>query len=598
MSLFDLESETRLSPCRRNAFAFFALFVILLMTYSNTFKASWHFDDYANILNRESLHLRELTWENITQTFFENLEEKRRLYRPAPCFSLALNYYFGQENVFGYHLVNLSIHFIASIFLFLFIYQVLNLPRLRQRYGQYAYFLALLATVLWAINPIQTQAVTYIVQRMASMAGMFFIMSMYFYVKGRISERISFRIIHYFACSVTAVLSFFSKENAALLPISLFLLDLYLIQGFERGNILKNLYVLSAVLSLFVIVALILRGPSIFSLNHLIASYEGREYTLLERLLTQPRVLLLYLSLVFYPMPHRLSITHDISISKSLFDPPSTILAILCTLLVLAVASAKSKRWPLTSYCILFFFINHLIESSVFPLELVFEHRNYIPSMLLFLPISILMLEGLRFYSHKKSMMALLFAFYALTLIVLGHSTFVRNFVWKTEESLWLNAIEKSPNLTRPYHNLGTHYGRHLGDRRKEIAYCLQALKVGKGSHGETRHITHYNLGLAYAAVGQEETAIEHFRKAIEIYPQYSKAHNDLAALLIRQKEYDKAFGHLIQALTYDEKNPHAHLHLGFVLLKQRRLDEAKWELEKALAIKSDFLPALYNLVE
>ena len=595
MEIFKLESELHLAPCRKNVFAIVAIFIIILFVYSNTFQASWHFDDTPNILKSERLHLQELTWEKIKHTWFLNSDGKVKIYRPAACFSFALNYYFGKDEVFGYHIVNLSIHFLASIFLFLFIFCILNLPLLKTKYGPNSYSIALLATILWAINPMQTQAVTYIVQRMASMAGMFCIMSMYFYVKGRTSQNRLPKLTHYFFCFVTATLAFASKENAAVLPISIFLLDLLLIQGLERENIKKNVYVFLALILIPLALNLFLRGPSAFSLERLNTSYLHREYTMLERLLTQPRVILLYLSLLFYPMPGRLSISHDISISHGLFEPLTTILAILLIVLFLGVTIVQSKRWPLLSYCILFFFLNHLIESTIFPLELVFEHRNYIPSMLLFVPVAILIVRGITFFSYKKRMQAVFCIFIILILVGQGHSTFMRNFSWRTEESLWLDAIDKNPNLPRPYHNLGLYYGT-LGDREKEIANYLQAINLTRGSYGETRHVTHYNLALAYNALNREDEAIVHLEKAIEMDPGFSDAHSNLAAILIKRRKYDEAFDYLIKALTYNDKNTAAHHNLGLVLLKKRRLNEAVSEFKKTLATDKEFVPALLGL--
>jgi tetratricopeptide (TPR) repeat protein len=595
MGILYLEPETHLSRCRQNAFALATLFITILLIYCNTFNASWHFDDTPNILKSERLHLEELNWEKIKHTWFLISDGKVKVYRPAACFSFALNYYFGQEDVFGYHLVNLSIHFLTSIFLFLFIYNAVNLPSLRAKYRPNAYSIALLATVLWAINPVQTQAVTYIVQRMASMAGMFYIMSLYFYIKGRTCERKAPKIAHYVSCGATGTLAICSKENAALLPLSIFFLDLFLIQGLERKNIKKNVCVFLALILIPLALNFFFRGPSAFSLDRLTTSYLHRGYTMFERLLTQPRVILLYLSLLFYPMPGRLSISHDISISYGLFEPATTILAILFIVLVLGVTVIQSKRWPLPSYCILFFFLNHLIESTFFPLELVFEHRNYIPSMLLFVPIAILIVRGITFFSYKKKMQTVFCIFIILVLVGQGHSTFMRNFAWKTEESLWLDAIDKNPDLPRPYHNLGRYYGT-LGYREKEISNYLQAINLTRGSYGETRHVSHYNLALAYNALNREDEAIGHLKKALEMDPGFSDAHSNLAAILIKRRKYDEAFDYLIKALTYNDKNPAAHHNLGLVLLKKRRLDEAVSEFKKALATEKESVAALLGL--
>jgi protein O-mannosyl-transferase len=171
--------EEALSHCRKLVFAFLSLAIILLAIYGNSFDCSWQFDDDPNITDNPNLHLEEITWQTIRQSLFSDRNNPGFLYRPVACLTIALNYYFGGKDVFGYHAVNLVIHWLSALFLFLFIYHTLNLPRLKQQYADRAYGLALLATVLWAINPVQVQAVTYIVQRMASLAGMFFILTMY-----------------------------------------------------------------------------------------------------------------------------------------------------------------------------------------------------------------------------------------------------------------------------------------------------------------------------------------------------------------------------------------------------------------------------------
>ena len=107
-----------------------------------------------------------------------------RILRPLSYLSFALNYKLGGMDVFGFHVVNFIIHYFSAVFLFLFIYNTLKLPRLKDQYENIAYPVALLATFFWALNPVWVTSVTYIVQRMASMAGLFYIMSMYFYLKG------------------------------------------------------------------------------------------------------------------------------------------------------------------------------------------------------------------------------------------------------------------------------------------------------------------------------------------------------------------------------------------------------------------------------
>jgi len=595
MEIFNLEPETHLTPCRKNVFAIVTIFIIVIAIYSNTLNASWHFDDAMNILDNKPLHLNELNWQNIKKTFFASYDNDGEIYRPVACFSFALNYYFSKDNVFGYHFVNLSIHLLTSIFLFLFIYHSLNLPLLRAKYGPNSYFIALLATVLWAINPIQSQSITYIVQRMASMAGMFYIMSMYFYLKARICKLNLLKVTFYFFCFIAGILAFGSKENAAMLPISIFFFDLFIIQGLTKENIKKNSLTFLILILIPVVLALFLNGPSIFSTKHLFSGYEHRVFTLFERLLTEPRIIIFYITLLLYPMPDRLCITHDILVSHSLINPLTTIIAIFTILIILGLTIMKSKKWPFISYCIIFFFINHLIESSIFPLELIFEHRNYIPSMLFFVPIAIILLRMIKHFSNKRSMQIITPFFIIFILVGQGHSSLMRNFIWKTEETLWMDAIDKNPKLPRPYHNLGRHYG-NMGYREKEIALYQQALTLERGANTITHHMTHYNLALAYMKINQQEKAVEHFRKAIEIAPGFYNAYNNLGVLMIKQGKYDEAFNNFIKALSYDNDNARAHNNLSSVLLKKGRLEEALIESKKALAAEKDFPPAFYNL--
>ena len=263
MTFLNMTEEMSLTGCRRNIFVFVSLFCLILIIYSNTFDASWHFDDTNNIVENKPLHLTELSSENIKKTFFASWNGKGKLYRPIACLSFALNYYFGGTEVSGYHMVNLTIHFLAACFLFLFIYQTLNLPVLGSRYQSNAYFIAFLSTVLWAVNPIHTQAVTYVVQRMASMAGLFCIMSMFFFLKGKISTQKPIKTIHYISCCICGILALGSKENAIMLPMVLLVYDLFLIQGITKKNLKRYSFFLLMVLVSCVATAFLLVGPSI-----------------------------------------------------------------------------------------------------------------------------------------------------------------------------------------------------------------------------------------------------------------------------------------------------------------------------------------------
>ena len=519
MKIFNLDSEIRLSPCRRNVFAVVAIFIIVLSVYSNTFHASWHFDDENNILNNKPLHLTELNIQNIKKTFFADWNGSGKLYRPVACLSFALNYYFGGTEVYGYHIINLVIHLLSSMFLFLFIYHTLNLPLLKERYGSNSYFIALLATVLWAINPMQTQAVTYVVQRMTGMSGMFSIMAMYFYLKGRTSAPKRLRGTHYFVCFVCGILAVGSKENAVMLPLVILFYDLFLIQGVTKSNIKRYSFFLLIVILISLALALLLAGPSIFNPKSLIAGYQNRGFSLAERLLTEPRVILFYISLLLYPMPDRLCLEHDITLSTSLLTPISTVISIMAIVLMFCLACAWARKRPLISFCVLFFLMNHLIEASVFPLELIFEHRNYLPSMLFFVPISILLSKGIQFFSGKRSLQVILIIFVTLVLIGWGHSTYARNMIWENDGTLSFDCVEKYPDLARPHHNLGRFYAQKKLYEKAINEYLISLSKENMNNLA-ARNWTYYNLGSIYQELGKEEKAM--------FYKEKQKKYNKL----------------------------------------------------------------------
>jgi len=584
METLNLESEAQLSSGRRALFGIVALFILIFSIYSNTFYASWKFDDEQNILHNKALHLSELNWQDIKGIFFASPEKKGKIYRPAACFSFALNYYLGKKNVMGYHLVNISIHFFASLFLFLFIYRTLNLPLLKARYGPHSYSIAFLATFLWAINPVQTQAVTYIVQRMASMAGMFYIMAMYYYLKGRTSGKGLWMAVHFFMCLVCGILAVGSKENAAMLPIGIFLFDLFLIQGSTKANVKKNLLIFSIMTMVLLVCALVFYGPSMFDPGHLQSLYEkNRPFTMGERLLTQPRVILFYLSLLFYPMPNRLCISHDIPVSLNLIDPPTTLIAIIAILAILGISIIKSRKWPFISFCSIFFFLNHVIEGSVFPLEICFEHRNYLPSMLLFAPVAILLLKGIQNYSHKKGMQWIVVAFVILVLISLGHSTFVRNFSWLTKESLWVDAVDKAPGLGRPNNNLGRALSL-MGMHERAMSEFKTAL-TKECLHQTVCHaMPYYNLGWECQRIGKLDEALANYKEAVKLMPTHTNTHNNMGTVFAKKNMPEEAENAFRTALSYDNNHFLANKNLGtFFLMHRGRIEEAIPMLDTAL---------------
>jgi hypothetical protein len=168
--------------------AIFFFLVVLLIVYAPSFSGAWIYDDESNILNNDNIHIDQINFTSLKKTFFLKPQAPtgaERVKRPLAYLSFALNWYLGKDHVFGYHVVNFIIHLAATVFLYLFIKGSLRLPRFGSRYRSLAHPVAFLSAMIWAVHPIQVTAVTYIVQRMASMAGMFTIVSLYAYLRAQ-----------------------------------------------------------------------------------------------------------------------------------------------------------------------------------------------------------------------------------------------------------------------------------------------------------------------------------------------------------------------------------------------------------------------------
>jgi tetratricopeptide (TPR) repeat protein len=568
-----LQDEETLSNCRKNLFAFISLAVVIFAIYSNTLNASWHFDDSVNLIDHPGMHLKRLGWSEIKETLFAN---RGKLNRPVSALFLALNYYFSGTNVFSYHLVNTTIHCFSAIFLFLFVLYTLKLPALEKRYGDIGYSVALLASMFWAINPVQTQAVTYVVQRMASLAGLFYVMALYAYSKARTASGKSSGILYLSLCAVSSLLSFGSKENTFVLPATIALYEIMLVRKYSIRECFKThkrkwITILIVCIGLTATYLYFRQGGHPFSF---LGGYHKRVFTLEQRLLTEPRVIWFYLSLLLYPIPSRLSLVHDFGVSQSLMEPVSTIISVLVIAALLLGATTYARRRPLLAFCVIFFFLNHIIESTILPLELVFEHRNYIPSMLLFLPIAIVLVR-LASTGPKRFFAAPAAAIIAVILFGEAYGTYARNWVWRTPETLWEDAISKAPGLWRPWQDLGRVYAEKK-EYSRALPLLLASLSKRTDANKNDKHLTHYNLGVVYQNLGQVDKALFHYDEAERIDPTFAGAHNNRGAIFFQQGRLEEAISELKKAATQDAENQaQATSNLGFLLLKAGRTKEA-----------------------
>jgi len=581
---------------------FLALLVIFgVIIYANTLHSPFYLDDLHAIKDNSFIRMKEISGRNIVDAAMGYGRN-----RPVAKLSFGFNYYFDQYNMVGYHLVNIFIHITTGILLFFFLKITLALfnqqtDAARKLNPITVISLSFFTALLWLVNPVQIQSVTYIVQRMNSMGAMFYILSLLLYAKGRIAQQQTSRELdsgpqkdgkkrhsksYYFwfaGCFMAGVLALGSKESTALLPVFIFLYEWYFFQDLSQKWFKRQLkYLLAVVILIGFLAGMYLEfDPS--KKFTLLRDYALGEFTMGERLLTQTRVVIYYLSLIFYPNPSRLNLDHDFPLSYSLFNPFTTFLSLIILVGLIALGLYLARKQRLISFCIFWFLGNLVIESSVIPLALIFEHRIYMPSMLVFLLIVIL------FYRTIKP--AWLTAVIACAVVaVCSYWTYERNKIWQDHISLWTDCAKKSPNKPRPYSNLGQVLTRQ--ERYDEaLPNFLKAIQINP-NFVEAQ----YNLGILYEKQGEVNKALEQYRQAVQVSPNFVNAYNNLGVVLLKQDKTDEAIKYLQQALQINPSLASAHINMGLALSNQDKLNDAVVHYNKALQISSNLPKAQFQL--
>jgi tetratricopeptide (TPR) repeat protein len=559
----------------KTSLAGLTVFLVFLI-YSSNLGGPFVFDDGSNINNNPAIRLTQLSWSGLKDAASKSPLSNR----PLAYISFALNYYFHGYRTVGFRLVNILIHMSAGGFLFLFIKTTLGLPALQSRFGN-SRWLPTIAVLIWLIHPLHIQSVTYIVQRMNSMASMFYILAMLCYTRARLTQSPTIKWLLAAACLMSGILALGTKETAATLPCFILLYEWFFFQDLSREWLKRHLPFLIGAFILLIGVSLIYLDGHPF--ERILSQYELRNFTLTQRVFTEFRVVILYLSLLIYPHPNRLNLDYDFPLSHSLIDPLTTLLALVAIIGLLAWSFWLAKKDRLLSFCLLWYFGNLVIESSIIGLEIVFEHRTYLPSMMIILIAAILADRYLRF---KVLKIVTIFAI----ILVFSAWTHERNTLWSNAVSLWSDVVEKSPQKARPHNNLGNALKRQ-GKIEEAIVHFNKALQINPGYAK-----AYNNLGTALASQGKTEEAIKHFGIALYINPGYAAAHSNIGVALASQDELEKAIVHFRAALRLKPDYTQVHSNLGAALVRQRKLQEALEHFHTALRLNPGDVQTYNNL--
>ncbi len=562
----------------------FSIPILCIILYSNTLNSPFVFDDFPNIKENPYFRLIDPDFQRLYDAGFKSPNPNR----PVANISFALNYYFGKYDVKSYHVVNITIHIINGILVYLLaliIFQLaFNLPsqKIPQFRDASIPLISFFTALIFISHPVQTQSVTYIVQRMNSMSAMFYLMSLLLYINGRLTRIKWKQWTLFFGCFVFWVMALGSKEIAGTLPFIILIYEWYFFQDLGSDWLRKNIKYFFGLFAVLGLVILIYLGWSPF--DKILATYANRDFTMTERVLTQLRVVVLYISLLLYPYPSRLNLLHHITTSNSLLEPITTLLFLLIIVGLMGLAFYIARRQRLISFCILWFIINLVIESSVIGLEMIYEHRLYLPMLGFALIVSCLLFHFL----SKRRLWAIVVS--AVIILFLCTGTYVRNRVWRDSITLWSDVLSKSPQSHRAHNNLGNALKKQ-GRTAEAMEHYLQALWIKPDYE-----IAHNNLGNALDKHGRIVEAMEHYLQALRIKPDYDKAHNNLGNALDKQGRTAEAIEHYLQALLIKPDYVDAHNNLGNALYKQGRTAEAIEHYLQALRIKPDYVEAHNDL--
>ncbi len=548
------------------------IIILCIAVYSNTFNSPFIFDDETYIQGNPALkdfsYFTSSAKADLLPNSLGTLKEQFRN-RIIGHFSFALNYWINGFDVRGYHLVNLLIHLLNSLLVYLLMILTFRTPFLKDRTASDPSFnaetpkmLAFLCALLFAVHPIQTAAVTYITQRFTSLVTLFYLLSLAFYIKARLSERSPHRYACFFISLFSAVLAMKTKEISFTLPVIVCLYEFM----FMRGRLIKRIVYLSPFLLTLAIIPLTLLYPGtpdsmIKDVSEV--SQETADISRPDYLFTQFSVIATYIRLLILPVGQNLD--YDYPVYSSFFIPQVWVpFLFLLSVFILAVyllyrsrrETARSWGFRFISFGLLYFFTALSVESSLIPIkDVIFEHRVYLPSFGFFVCITVsIMLIKTRMPGQFNR--ALLPAFLIVIMILAG-AAYARNAVWGSSLSLWEDVVKKSPLKARPHNNLGNAYFS-AGDIDSAINEYQSAINLQPDDEE-----AHYNMGIVYLRRNLLDEAAGEFRASIEANPDSDDAHLNLGIALYRQNRFAKAHAEFLNALEINPSNIEAHNNLA-----------------------------------
>jgi hypothetical protein len=523
---------------RRQTALLLLLALVGVIIYSNTFQAPFHFDDITNIVENPVVKSSRYFLYPSRVEGLPHGEVFRSRY--VGYLSFALNYGLHGLHVAGYHVVNVAVHIMNAALVFLLVVFSFRTPALAgASLGKRSHSVALAAGFLFLTHPVQTQAVTYVIQRFASLAAFFYLASLVCYIRWRLDGRSSLYEVLFFRGSGRKRLRFLAPLLLTMLIIPVTLLTSERPAGEIIGHIGE-------------------------------AARLKSEMSRLDYLMTQFRVIFTYLRLIVLPVNQNLDYDYPVFsslLSTGVLVPFLLLAGLLCSAGYLLLRARGERRvLLLAGFGIVWFFLALSVESSVVPIrDVAFEHRVYLPLA----GISILAAAGM--FSLAESLSsgrrrAILGVFVA-TVAVLSLLTYERNRLWGSGISLWEDVVRKSPYKARGYNNLGNRYAEQ--ERYEQAAeHYGYAVLISPEYHDYW-----VNRGTAYLHMGKYDKAIKHFKETLKREPGMAEAYNNLCHIYYKKDLLDEAEENCLRALKIKPDLVEARGNLNRILERRANPD-------------------------
>jgi protein O-mannosyl-transferase len=588
-----------------------AVLFLSVVIYSNIFHAPFVYDDYHAIVENEAVR---------------NLPESLKIFssnRYLPMLSFAMNYSVGELRTFGYHLVNILLHACNALLVYYLLLVTWKTPFFKVQSDTKnapMIFTAFSVALAFVSHPIQTQAVTYVVQRSTLMATLFYLLSLIMFIQSRLyiesyksksALSVNFKsAVMYLMALVSALFAMKSKEIAFTLPIIIAIYEFSFFNGernvqFSTSKWKRILYVLPMALTMLIIPlsSVDTKGPVETILQNVdMSSRETINFSRAEYLLTQFRVIMTYLRLLLIPIQQNFDYTYPVYQS---FFAPQVFFSFLCLAAILGTAvylicrsRSDARNLRLFAFGIIWFFVALSVESSIMPIrDVIVEHRLYLPSIGFFIASAFAVSYFIKNSKVKISVIVIIVA-------SLSVGTYARNIIWKSPQTLWEDVLTKSPGNSRAYNNLGVVF-KNRGEYDKAIEQFEKSLKADRnytsvyfnlgdvqfrlgnyenacsyltaaltGRLDTQLHLDILNkLGRTYSALGQIDKSIQTFQRAIQVMPSAIAPYNNLAVQYIKIGKYDLAIETLDKALKIREE-PYLRSNLSIAYEKKMEMND------------------------